>query len=175
MSEAGTADATLPAAVRALIGLPCHARAGDIAATEGAVRALAAAIADPEPMWWDAAACEAVAGESIAPPVMLSTWSRPELWQPQGAPRALALHHELKDLLGYPVAIVSAIDSAYHAPVRLGDRLASEQRLLSVSPEKRTRLGTGRFWRIEVRYTRPDGELAGTETFECFGYRREAG
>lgn len=165
MSEAA-ADPTLPEAVRALLGRPCHARLSDIAANTVSVRALLAAIGDPSPRGWDAGACK-------APPWMLSTWSRPELWSPAEAPPALALHHELKALFGYPVAVVSAIESLFHAPVPIGARVRSEQRLLSVSTEKRTRLGTGRFWCIEVRHTLPEAALAGCETFECFGYRRE--
>lgn len=161
------ADTTLPEAVRALLGKPCHARLSDIAANPVSVRALLAAVGDPSPRGWHAESGE-------APPWMLSTWSRPELWSPAEAPPALALHHELKALLGYPVAVVSAIESVFHAPVPIGVRVLSEQRLLSVSAEKSTRLGTGRFWRIEVRYTLPEAVLAGVETFECFGYRREA-
>lgn len=165
MSEAA-ADSTLPEAVRALLGTPCHARLADIVANTVSVRALLAAVGDPSARGWDAETRD-------APPWMLSTWSRPELWSPEEAPPALALHHELKALLGYPVAVVSAIESVFLAPVPFGARLRSEQRLLSVSAEKRTRLGTGRFWRIEVRYTFPEEVLAGSETFECFGYRRE--
>lgn len=166
MSEAPE-DPALPGAVRSLLGVRCHARLADVPANAVSVRALLAAVGDPSPRWW---------GEenAVAPPWMLSTWSRPELWSPEGAHPALALHHELKALLGYPTAVVGAIESLFHAPVPLGARVCSEQKLLSISDEKRTRLGIGRFWRIEVRYTLPDGALAGCETFECFGYRREA-
>jgi hypothetical protein len=160
------ADPTLPEAVRALLGKPCHARLADIPANTVSVRALLAAVGDPSPRGWDP--------ETFgAPPWMLSTWSRPELWSPEEAPPALALHHELKALLACPVAVVSAIESVFHARVPIGARVRSEQRLLSVSAEKRTRLGTGRFWRIEVRYTFPEEVVAGSETFECFGYRRD--
>jgi len=166
VSEAGD-DPGLPEAVRALLGRPCHGRLADIPANAASVRALFAAVGDPSPRGWEDAARE-------APPWMLSTWSRPELWSPAGVPPALALHHELKALLGYPVAVVSAIESVFQAPVPFGVRVRSEQRLLSISPEKRTRLGIGRFWRFEVRYTLPDATPAGREVFECFGYRREA-
>ncbi|MFM7783342.1 MAG: hypothetical protein ACKPE6_01630 [Gammaproteobacteria bacterium] len=165
MSEAAE-DPTLPEAVRDLLGQPCHARLSDIPANTVSVRALLAAVGDPSTRAWDTET-------PAAPPWMLSTWSRPELWSPAEAPPALALHHELKALLGYPVAVVSAIESLFHSPVPIGARVQSEQRLLSISTEKRTRLGTGRFWRIEVRYTLPEAALAGCETFECFGYRRE--
>ena len=41
----------------------------------------------------------------------------------------------------------------FHAPVRMGDVLRTHQVLRSVSDEKTTKLGTGRFWVIDVVYT----------------------
>ncbi len=40
----------------------------------------------------------------------------------------------------------------FHEPVRPGDRLVTGQILRSVSDEKTTKLGTGRFWVIDVEY-----------------------
>ena len=40
----------------------------------------------------------------------------------------------------------------FHEPVRPGDRLRTRQILRSVSGPKTTKLGTGRFWVIEVEY-----------------------
>ena len=45
--------------------------------------------------------------------------------------------------------------------------------LHSVSAPKQTKLGTGRFWEIEVRYTNQRGEVVGTELYTGYGYRRE--
>jgi hypothetical protein len=44
--------------------------------------------------------------------------------------------------------------------------------LHSVSEPKTTKLGTGRFWVIEVRYTNQNGEMAATESYTGFGYKR---
>jgi len=169
-------DPGLPGAVRALIGQPRYARAGDETVTAAAVHALCAAVRDANPLWWDDAVARELAGAAVAPVTMLSTWSRPGLWSPApgAAPRALELHHDLKTLLGYPVAIVSAIEAEFHAPVRLGDRVYSEQRLCEVSAEKDTHLGRGRFWQIAVQYRNARGELLGVEHYECLGYRRAA-
>jgi hypothetical protein len=46
--------------------------------------------------------------------------------------------------------------------------------LRSVSPLKTTRLGTGRFWVIDVEYVNQKGESVGTETYTGFGYERES-
>jgi acyl dehydratase len=62
----------------------------------------------------------------------------------------------------------------FHEPVRPGDVLRTCQRLRSVSPEKTTKLGTGRFWGIDVDYRNERGDLCGVESYTGFGYRRTA-
>jgi len=51
-------------------------------------------------------------------------------------------------------------------------RFTSAQRLVSVTEEQTRRLGTGRFWIIDVEYRNQRGELCGVERWEGFGYRR---
>ena len=62
----------------------------------------------------------------------------------------------------------------FYEPVRPGDTITTGQRLRSVSPEKQTKLGTGRFWVIDVEYRNDRGELVGIESWTGFGYRRAA-
>ena len=62
----------------------------------------------------------------------------------------------------------------FYEPVRPGDRLRTRQILRSVSEEKTTRLGTGRFWVIDVEYHNQRGEPVATESYTGFGYRRLA-
>ena len=56
--------------------------------------------------------------------------------------------------------------------MRPGDRLVTRQILRSVSDEKTTRLGTGRFWVIDVEYRNQRNELVAVESYTGFGYRR---
>lgn len=165
-----TEDATLPEAVRALLERPCFGSTGDCPVNRQSVRALAAAIEDGDSALW----LDDDDAPLRAPAAMLSTWTRPELWSPAGTQPALALHHHLKALLGYPFALVSAIEAEYHEPLHTGDRLSQQQCLRGISAEKSNRLGNGRYWTIEVRYTRQDGALAGIERYTCFGYGRSA-
>ncbi|MDH5237056.1 MAG: MaoC family dehydratase N-terminal domain-containing protein, partial [Acidimicrobiia bacterium] len=60
----------------------------------------------------------------------------------------------------------------FHDPVRPGDVLKTRQILRSVSGPKTTKLGTGRFWVIDVEYLNQDEMLLGVETYTAFGYRR---
>ena len=43
---------------------------------------------------------------------------------------------------------------------------------MSVSDEKTTRVGTGRFWVIDVEYRNQRGELVGVEPWTGFGYAK---
>jgi acyl dehydratase len=58
--------------------------------------------------------------------------------------------------------------------VRPGDTLETAQILRSVSPMKKTKVGVGRFWVIDVVYTNQRGEHVGTESYTGYGYKREA-
>ena len=51
-----------------------------------------------------------------------------------------------------PEAVMTDNTIVFHEPVRPGDRLRTRQILRSVSEPKTTKLGTGRFWIIEVEY-----------------------
>jgi uncharacterized protein len=65
------------------------------------------------------------------------------------------------------------VDLALHEPLRAGDSVRAEQILRSVGEERRTRLGPGRDWVIDIRFTKPDGQLAGIQTLHLLGYRKE--
>jgi hypothetical protein len=54
----------------------------------------------------------------------------------------------------------------------VGDRLKTYQVLRSVSDEKQTKLGIGRFWVLDVEYENQKGEKVATESYTGFGYRR---
>jgi acyl dehydratase len=80
----------------------------------------------------------------------------------------------MKERLDLPEAIISENTIAFHEPVRVGDVITSCQRLRSVSEEKTTKLGTGRFWVIDVEYRNQKGEIVGVESYTAFGYRKAA-
>ena len=63
-------------------------------------------------------------------------------------------------------------DPVFYEPVRPGDRLVTSQILRSVSGEKTTKLGTGRFWVIDVEYRNQRGDRVAVESYTGFGYRR---
>ena len=74
-----------------------------------------------------------------------------------------------------PEAVMTDNTIEFHAPVRLGAVLRTHQVLRSISEETTTKLGTGRFWVIDVEYHNQRGELVAVESYTGFGYRRDAG
>ncbi|MBW2939914.1 FAS1-like dehydratase domain-containing protein [Zhongshania aquimaris] len=162
----------LPSQVQALINQPQYDNIADNIVSSSNIRALCATVKNANPAYWSIDAANQIAGAEIAPAAMLSTWTRPERWSPdrQTEFNSLQLHYDLKHLLDYPSAIISSFESVFHAPVKVGDRLRSHQTLRSISDEKTTRLGRGRFWQIEVQYLNQLNELVGEELFNCYGY-----
>ena len=105
----------------------------------------------------------AAAKSNERPPVVLTEAALP-----------LQVHFDLKALLELPEAVMTENPITFYDPVRPGDRLHTHQVLRSVSDEKTTKLGTGRFWVIEVVYHNQEGGLVGVESYTGFGYRRAA-
>jgi len=167
--------AELPDDVRAAIGRVQYRQQSDFPVESGYVLTLCAAVENGNPLYWDREAANAVTGGPTAPLSMLSVWFRPHFWAPgrSGSVKPLQLHFDLKERLGYPTAIITGNELVFHEPVRLGDRLGAGQVLKSVSELKQTKLGTGRFWVIEMQYRNQRDELVGTDTYTCLGYRRE--
>jgi acyl dehydratase len=166
----------LPAAVAALVGEPQYEEEGEFPVERGYVWTTCSSVENGNPLFWDDAVADALTGGSVAPPTMLSVWFRPHHWAPgRDRPRLpLQIHFDLKEQLGLPEAVITENTMAFHEPVRPGDRLSTRQVLRSVSERKTTRLGTGRFWVIDVEYRNQNGDLVGVESYTGFGYRKEA-
>ena len=70
------------------------------------------------------------------------------------------------------LSVVVGNEAVFGEPVRIGDVLMSHQVVRSVGELKATKLGTGRFWVIDVETRNQRGEWVGTETYSFLGYRR---
>jgi uncharacterized protein len=170
-------DEELPADVAALIGEVRYEEAGEFPVERGYIWTSASSVENANPLFWDDEVAEAVTGGPIAMPTMLSVWFRPHHWAPGRTTEVLPLqvHFDLKERFGLPEAVMSDNTIIFGVPVRPGDRLRTHQILRSVSAPKTTRLGTGRFWVIDVEYHNQHDELVGIESYTGFGYRRAEG
>ena len=166
----------IPELVKSWIGQRRHEEEGEFDVERGFVLTGCSSVENGNPLYWDEATAEAVTDGWIAPPTMISVWCRPHFWAPYRNEEGLALrtHFDLKEQLEVPEAIMSADELIFYKPVRMGERVTQYQVLRSVSEAKTTRVGTGRFWNIEVNYENAAGELLVREEIAGFGYRREA-
>ncbi len=176
MSDPTTTEAELPADVAARIGEVQYEIQGDFPVEQGYIATSCSSVENGNPLYWDPAVAEAITDGPIAPPTMLSVWFRPHHWAPGRTEEVLPLqvHFDLKQRFDLPEAVMTDNTIVFHDPVRPGDVLKTRQILRSVSGLKTTRLGTGRFWVIDVEYVNQRGQLVGVETYTGFGYGRPA-
>ncbi len=173
MSATRAADDALAQALDR-VGKEQYHEVGEFPVERGYVWTSCASVENGNPLFWDAEVADALTGGPIAPPSMVSVWFRPHHWAPGRTEEALPLqvHFDLKELFGLPEAVMTDNTIEFHAPVRMGDMLRTHQVLRSVSEEKTTKLGTGRFWVIDVVYANQEGDLVAVESYTGFGYRR---
>jgi acyl dehydratase len=165
----------LPDDVASLIGVRQYPETADFPAERGYAWTSCASVQNANPIFWDDAVAGEITGGPIMPPTTLSLWMRPHHWEPgsEGERLALQVHFDLKERLGVPEAVVSDNTIIFHEPVRPGDVISHAQVLRSVSDLKTTKLGTGRFWVVDVEYRNQRDELVGIESYTAFGYRRQ--
>lgn len=162
----------VPDAVLALIDEVQYVEPAEFPVERGYIWNTCAAVENGNPLFWDDDVAAEITGGPITPPTMLSVWMRKHRWTPWRPSEGLALqvHFDMKEKLGLPEAIISENTIVFHDPVRVGDVISSCQRLRSVSDEKTTKLGTGRFWVIDVEYRNQHDALVGVESYTAFGY-----
>jgi len=162
----------IPDPVTDLIGLAQYEEEGGFPVEHGYIWTTCASVENGNPLFWDESVAGELTGGPIAPPTMMSVWFRPHHWSPGRTEPAVPLqaHFDLKEQLGLPEAIISDNTITFYDPVRIGDRIRSRQILRSVSGPKTTKLGTGRFWVLDVEYLNQNDALVGIESYTAFGY-----
>ncbi len=166
----------VPAEIAATIGQVQYAIEGEFPVERGYIWTSCSSVENGNPLFWDDTVAADLTDGPIAPPTTLSLWFRPHHWAPGRTEQALPLqvHFDLKAAFGLPEAVMTDNTIVFHEPVRPGDRLRTHQILRSVSGLKTTKLGTGRFWVIDVEVHNQRGDLVGVESYTGFGYRRDA-
>ncbi len=177
MNDAATTqvDPTdLPEEVAAMIGRPLYPETATFPVERSYAYNTLAATQNANPLYWDDAVAEELTGGTTMPPTTLSLWMRPHFWEPgaEGEQLALKVHFDLKELFGLPEAVMTDNTMIFHQPVRPGDVISNSQVLQSVSGPKTTKLGSGRFWVIDVEFRNQRDEVVGVESYTGFGYRR---
>ena len=167
---------TVPDDIVNLIDEVQYEETGEFPVERGYIWTSCSSVENGNPLFWDDDVAAELTNGPIAPPSMLSVWFRPHHWAPGRTTTGLALqvHFDLKERFDLPEAVMTDNTIVFHEPVRVGDVITTGQRLRSVSEPKTTKLGTGRFWVIDVEYRNQRGEMVGVESYTGFGYRRDA-
>ena len=100
-------------------------------------------VRDENPAYWDDEFAARVWGGLVAPPALLMGLLIPPPWLPPGQPRAASI--ALRVPLPGNTFINASNEAEFPAPIREGDRLSVVEEVVSVSPEKTTKLGAGHF------------------------------
>lgn len=171
-----TAADELPERVAAMIGTQMYPETATFPVERSYAYNTLAATQNGNPLYWDDAVAGELTGGVTMPPTTLSLWMRPHHWEPGAAGEQLALkvHFDLKEIFGLPEAVMTDNTMVFHEPVRPGDVISNSQVLRSVSGPKTTKLGSGRFWVIDVEFRNSSGVLVGVESYTGFGYVRAA-
>src|SRR3972149_9203334 len=133
---------------------------------------------DGNPLYLDAeyAKSRGLRGVAAPPGSVMTTFSMHFRWPwpPAGREPARHIHYAIKDLLDLPVGIITTLEMENHTPLQVGDRVSVSQRLVSISPWKKTRVGEGHFWIMDRLYRNQRGELLVCEHMTAFGYGRSS-
>jgi hypothetical protein len=84
----------------------------------------------------------------------------------------MQLHFYIKDILNLPMGIVTDVEIEFYEPIKEGDEISSEQKLISISEWVNTKLGNGRYWEIEVNYKNQIEQVVGKQIINFLGYEK---
>jgi acyl dehydratase len=135
----------------------------DAEVSERQIKTFCAMLEDPNPSYWDAEFARTHWGGLISPPALLSAWTLPLPWRPDGSGWDATPPLQLRVDVPGDTAVNVVVESLYHRPVQVGDLIALEHRLDSVSEERHTRLGPGRFVTTVATFRNQHGEVAGID------------
>jgi acyl dehydratase len=141
-----------------------------------AIRRWCEAIGDRNPIYLDPAhpATRALGG-ILAPPAMLDAWTTSR-YDPDAKTGGdgIAVLSALAQL-GFPVAVASGIQQHYDRYLRPGDVITQRRYVESISPEKKTALGDGRFVVLRSEFTDQQSAPVGRMHMTILKFRPSGG
>ncbi len=156
----------------AMVGTAGQPRTAATPVSAARIQLFAATVRDGNRSYWDAEFARQTWGGLLAPPALLMGWLIPPPWEPGGRPPAASI--VLRVPLPGTTFINAANDVEFVAPIVEGDLLTVVEELVSVSPEKRTRLGVGHFVETLETYRRQDQTVVALCRNTLFRFTPEA-
>jgi uncharacterized OB-fold protein len=156
------------------VGRPVGARrTGQDPVNVPMIRHWVEAMEDGNPVYLDDAAARATGRDGIVAPA-----SMVQAWTMRGYAASVradpAGPDELTDLLaegGYTSVVATDSELEFHRELVPGDHVSVEETVESISPEKRTALGAGRFVSTIKTYRDASGEVVATQRWRILRFR----
>jgi uncharacterized protein len=151
-----------------MVGVRTPPRYAGAAVSGARIQHFAAMVRDRNPSYWDAGFAKQVWGGLIAPPALLMGWLIPPPWLPTAGPPTPSI--AIRVPLPGTTFINASNDVEFPEPILEGDRLHVVEQVVSVSPEKTTRLGKGHFVQTRDQFHRADGILVAVNNNTLFRF-----
>ena len=151
-----------------MVGVATEPRIAGTVVSAARIQMFAATIQDANPSYWDDDFATQNWGGLVAPPALLMGWLTPLPWEPGGRPPAAAI--AIRVPLPGTTFINAANEAEFPLPIIEGDRLTVVEEVVSVSPEKKTKLGSGHFVETMDTFTRQDGAVVATNRNTLFRF-----
>jgi acyl dehydratase len=151
-----------------MVGVRSEPRYVGMAVSAARIQHFASMVRDSNPSYWDEEFARRVWGGLVAPPALLMGLLIPPPWLPTAAPRVASV--AIRVPLPGTTFINASNDAEFLMPIMEGDRLTVVEEVVSVSPEKSTRLGVGHFVETCDSFYRDDGTLVATNRNTLFRF-----
>ena len=151
-----------------MVGTRTEPRFAATAVSGARIQHFASMVRDPNPSYWDPDFAKTAWGGLVAPPALLTGLLMPPPWVPNGEPPTASI--AVRVPLPGTAIINASNDAEYLLPVLEGDMLNLVEEVVSVSPEKTTRLGAGHFIESREIYYRGDGAVVAICTNTLFRF-----
>jgi uncharacterized protein len=140
-----------------MVGARTQPRVAGTVVSGARIQHFAALVRDSNPAYWDHDFATKVWGGLVGPPALLMGWVIPQPWAPDG------IRPEAGIAIRVPLpgrTFVNASNEAeFLIPVVEGDRLSIVEEVVSVSPQKTSKLGVGHFIQTLDTFQRDDGAV----------------
>jgi acyl dehydratase len=151
-----------------MVGTRTEPRFAAAAVSGARIQHFASMVRDPNPSYWDPDFAKSAWGGLVTPPALLTGLLMPPPWVPTGEPPIASI--AVRVPLPGTAIINASNDAEYLLPVLEGDVLSLVEEVVSVSPEKTTRLGCGHFIETRETYCRGDGAVVAICTNTLFRF-----
>lgn len=151
-----------------MVGVRTEPRFAGTAVSASRIQHFAAMVRDGNPSYWNEEFAHRVWGGLVAPPALLMGLAIPPPWLPTETPRVASI--AIRVPLPGTTFINASNEVEFQMPILEGDRLSVVEEVVSVSPEKTTRLGAGHFVETCDSFFRGDGAPVATNRNTLFRF-----